>query len=128
MLKPVDNAARETRKLDGLWQFKLAETGAGQAQGWWKASLAQSREVAVPSSYNDLFPEVEVRDHVGDAWYQTTLRVPMGWQGRRTVLRFDAATHRALEAVFDHRIEVHALQDQWVALPKNATVKVPHEH
>jgi iron complex transport system ATP-binding protein len=40
----------------------------------------------------------------------------------------DATTHRALEAVFDHRIEVHALQDQWVALPKNATVKVPHEH
>ena len=30
----------------------------------------------------------------------------------------DAATHRALEAVFDHRIEVHALQGQWVALPR----------
>ena len=40
----------------------------------------------------------------------------------------DATTHRALEAVFDHRIEVHALQGQWVALPKNSAVKVPHEH
>jgi iron complex transport system ATP-binding protein len=30
----------------------------------------------------------------------------------------DPATHRALEAVFDHRIEVHALRGQWVALPK----------
>lgn len=30
----------------------------------------------------------------------------------------DAATHRALEAVFDHRIAVHALQAQWVALPR----------
>ncbi len=29
----------------------------------------------------------------------------------------DPATHRALEAVFDHRIAVHALQGQWVALP-----------
>lgn len=29
----------------------------------------------------------------------------------------DAATHRALEAVFDHRIAVHPLQGQWVALP-----------
>jgi iron complex transport system ATP-binding protein len=28
-----------------------------------------------------------------------------------------AATHRALEAVFDHRIRVHALHRQWVALP-----------
>jgi iron complex transport system ATP-binding protein len=30
----------------------------------------------------------------------------------------DTATHRALEAVFDHRIAIHALGDQWVALPK----------
>ncbi|MBT9550823.1 MAG: ABC transporter ATP-binding protein [Hydrogenophaga sp.] len=30
----------------------------------------------------------------------------------------DPETHRALEAVFDHRIEVHALQGQWVALPR----------
>ena len=30
----------------------------------------------------------------------------------------DAATHRALEEVFDHRIAVHSLAGQWVALPK----------
>ena len=30
----------------------------------------------------------------------------------------DAATHRALEAVFDNRIAVHALAGQWVALPR----------
>ncbi|WP_421955547.1 ABC transporter ATP-binding protein [Polaromonas sp.] len=30
----------------------------------------------------------------------------------------DAATHRALEQVFDHRIGVHDLAGQWVALPK----------
>ncbi|MFZ4480121.1 MAG: ABC transporter ATP-binding protein, partial [Rhodoferax sp.] len=29
----------------------------------------------------------------------------------------DAATHRALEAVFQHRIAIHALGRQWVALP-----------
>ncbi|TXT36670.1 MAG: iron complex transport system ATP-binding protein [Comamonadaceae bacterium] len=29
----------------------------------------------------------------------------------------DAATHRALEAVFDHRITIHPLANQWVALP-----------
>ena len=28
-----------------------------------------------------------------------------------------AVTHRALEAVFDNRIAIHALGDQWVALP-----------
>ena len=30
----------------------------------------------------------------------------------------DGATHRALEAVFDSRIAIHALGDQWVAVPK----------
>ena len=29
----------------------------------------------------------------------------------------DPLTHRALEAVFDRRITIHALGDQWVALP-----------
>ena len=30
----------------------------------------------------------------------------------------ESATHRALEAVFEHRISVHALDGQWVALPR----------
>ena len=30
----------------------------------------------------------------------------------------DPATHRALEAVFDHRIEVHAVAGRWVALTR----------
>ncbi|MDO8778978.1 MAG: ABC transporter ATP-binding protein [Burkholderiaceae bacterium] len=30
----------------------------------------------------------------------------------------DPATHRALEEVFERRIAIHALGDQWVALPK----------
>ena len=39
-------------------------------------------------------------------------------QGRVTdqVACGDAATHRALEAVFDNRIGIHALAGQWVAL------------
>lgn len=30
----------------------------------------------------------------------------------------DPATHRALEAVFDHRIAVHSVAGQWLALPR----------
>ncbi len=30
----------------------------------------------------------------------------------------DVATHRALEAVFDQRVSIHAIGAQWVALPK----------
>ena len=32
----------------------------------------------------------------------------------------DGATHRALEDVFDHRLSIHPLGAQWVALPKAA--------
>jgi iron complex transport system ATP-binding protein len=31
----------------------------------------------------------------------------------------DEATQRAIEAVFDHRIAIHPLAGQWVALPKS---------
>lgn len=33
-----------------------------------------------------------------------------------------ASTHRALERVFDQRIEVHALHGQWVAVPRNRAI------
>lgn len=32
----------------------------------------------------------------------------------------DAQTHAAIEAVFDHRIRIHALDGQWVVLPRPA--------
>jgi beta-glucuronidase len=44
---------------------------------------------------------------VGDAWYQTTVRVPRGWTGQRVVLRFDAATHRAVVWVDDVEVVAH---------------------
>ena len=32
----------------------------------------------------------------------------------------DAATHAAIESVFEHRIRIHALDGQWVVLPRKA--------
>src|SRR5450759_1276397 len=61
----------------------------------------------VPASYNDVFADATVRDHVGDAWYQTTARVPRGWEGQRVVLRFDSATHRAVVWVGDTKVAEH---------------------
>ena len=107
MLAPRETPTRERKSLNGLWHFKLDAAGEGRVDEWWRQPLTGSREVPVPASYNDLFPEAGAHDHVGDAWYQTVARVPERWRGERIVLRFDAATHRAVVWVDDTQVLEH---------------------
>jgi beta-glucuronidase len=96
MLAVRDTPTRQRKSLDGLWRFALDPEGAGRAEGWAHGLPAGAREMPVPASYNDVIPEASVRDHVGEAWYETRVRVPPGWAGERIVLRFGSATHRAV--------------------------------
>jgi beta-glucuronidase len=107
MLRPQDGPTRERKNLNGLWRFRLDPAGEGRADGWWRAPLADARDMPVPASYNDIPADAAVRDHVGDAWYQTVVRVPRGWAGQRIVLRLDAATHRAVVWVGDVEVAAH---------------------
>jgi beta-glucuronidase len=107
MLRPQDNGVRETKRLDGLWDFAVDWDGTGRAAGWWRAPLPDATSMPVPASYNDVLVDRSVHDHVGDVWYQRNVFVPHGWEGQRVVLRFDSATHRATvwvdgEEVADH--------------------------
>ncbi len=70
-MRPRDTATRERKSLGGLWRFALDPDGAGRRERWWERPLPGAREMPVPASYNDLFADAAVRDHVGDAWYQT---------------------------------------------------------
>src|SRR5689334_15515646 len=101
MLRPRETATRERKALDGLWSFALDADGRGRREGWWRQRLAGTREIPVPASYNDLFADAGVQNHVGDVWYQRLVRVPRGWRAERIVLRFDAATHSAVVWVGD---------------------------
>ena len=107
MLRPRDTPTRERRSLNGLWDFALDASDEGRSAGWWTRRLPGARQIPVPASYNDIFPESEVHDHVGDAWYQTTARVPPGWRGERIVLRFDSVTHRAVVWVDETQVAEH---------------------
>lgn len=107
MLRPQDGPTRERKSLNGLWCFRLDPAGEGRAAGWWRRPLTDARDMPVPASYNDIPADAAVRDHVGDAWYQTVVRVPRGWAGQRVVLRFDAATHRAVVWVDDVEVARH---------------------
>jgi beta-glucuronidase len=107
VLRPQDGPTRERKSLNGLWRFRLDPAGEGREAGWFRRPLADARDMPVPASYNDIPADAAVRDHVGDAWYQTVVRVPRGWTGQRVVLRFDAATHRAVVWVDDVEVARH---------------------
>jgi beta-glucuronidase len=95
MLRPIENDARDLKSLTGLWRFAIDTDSRGRHDRWWRGPLQGAREIAVPASYNDLFADNTIRNHVGDAWYQREIRIAAGWAGQRIVVRFDAATHRA---------------------------------
>ncbi|MET8153185.1 beta-glucuronidase [Actinoplanes sp. NPDC049668] len=107
MLRPQDTATRERKLLNGLWRFALDPGGAGRAGRWFTAALRQAREMAVPASYNEVAADARVRDHLGEVWYQTEVRVPRGWAGDRIVLHFESATHRATVWVDDTEVVSH---------------------
>jgi beta-glucuronidase len=107
MLRPQDTATRETKRLDGIWSFRLDPEGVGREQRWYVGPLTDAREMAVPASFNDLTADAAVRDYFGDLWYQRTVRVPRGWAGERVVLYFESATHRATVWVGDEEVVSH---------------------
>jgi beta-glucuronidase len=93
MLRPQSTASRELVSLDGLWNFDLVRNVPKDDQEW-AASLSPKTRVPVPASYNDIFLDPEIRNHVGWAKYQRQVCIPQGWTGRRYFVRCDAATHR----------------------------------
>lgn len=104
MLKPRSTATRELVRLDGLWPFAL-DSQVGETP--WTTTLETSLEAPVPASYNDLFVDTAVRDHVGWVWYQRRVRVPRGWAGERVLVRVDAATHEGRVYVDDTLVAEH---------------------
>ena len=104
MLKPQTSPTRELVSLDGLWAFALASPDVAEP---WAAALDTRLEAPVPASYNDLFTDQGIRDHVGWVWYQRTVRVPRGWAGERVIVRVDAATHEGVVYVDDVKVAEH---------------------
>ena len=107
MLAPRDTLTRERRSMNGLWRFVLDPEGEGRDKRWFDGLPTHAREMPVPASYNDIVPDPALHDHVGEAWYETAIRVPRDWQGQRVVLRFESATHRAEAYVNGRPVVTH---------------------
>src|SRR6476661_8322159 len=104
VLKPRPTTTRELVNLDGLWRFAIADADVREP---WTGTLETELEAPVPASYNDLFTDQKIRDHVGWVWYQRIVRVPRGWAGERVLLRLDAATHEGKVYVDDVLVARH---------------------
>jgi beta-glucuronidase len=107
MLKPQTTATRELLNLDGIWHFKVDFKDEGLERNWAATRLVTDLDIAVPSSFNDLFTDTKIRDHVGWVWYQRDVRVPRGWAGERILVRIDAATHEGKVFVNGKLVAAH---------------------
>lgn len=90
MLYPMTNSFRTAIRLDGIWNFSLVEVDYVPTE-----PLKTFHKVAVPASYNELFPDKAIRDHVGVVCYETTFAVPKTLEKREIRLRIGAAGNRA---------------------------------
>ncbi len=91
-LYPKVTTSRQLFNMNGLWKFKVDKKNEGRNKEWY-LGLEDYRSIAVPSSYNDLFTEANIRDHLGDVWYQKDFYYHNNEQ--RHVLRFSSVTMRA---------------------------------
>ncbi|KAM0723528.1 hypothetical protein Q7P37_000515 [Cladosporium fusiforme] len=106
MLKPQANSTRELVNLDGLWGFALAKEDSQNDQSWTKP-VPKGLEAPVPASYNDIFVDRKIHDHVGWVRYQRQVTVPRGWSGERCFIRVEAATHHGRVYVNDKFVVEH---------------------
>ncbi|XP_066517633.1 beta-glucuronidase [Hoplias malabaricus] len=116
MLYPRDSPSREIRELNGLWSFRAdfsPDRNAGFTQAWYKQPLTETGPVidmAVPSSFNDITQDVELRDFTGWVWYEKEVWVPVRWlqdSETRIVLRVGSAHYYAVVWVNGVKVSVH---------------------
>lgn len=92
MLYPQQNHLRQIIDLSGMWSFLPDLDGKGEMEGW-QNGLSDSRVIAVPSSWNE--QHSDLRDYLGDSWYQTQFDLPLDWQNRHIFLRFGSVNYLA---------------------------------
>ncbi|OBT78442.1 hypothetical protein VF21_00940 [Pseudogymnoascus sp. 05NY08] len=106
MLKPQRTLSRDLVNLDGLWKFSVATSANSTAQPW-TGPLVTDLECPVPASYNDIFVDLDIHNHVGWVYYQRDVIVPKGWSGEKYFVRAESATHEGQIYVNDRLVAHH---------------------
>lgn len=96
MLYPVMSETRQVIDLSGIWKFKLdMNDELNEEVALTPIGFNESYQIAVPSSYNDLFEMRKIREHVGWVWYEKEIILPRKILEERLILRFASVTHKA---------------------------------
>lgn len=93
MLFPQFNEKREVMDLSGIWRFKVDKNNCGYEEKWYQQPLVDTIMMPVPASYNDLTQDPEIRDHIGDVWYEREFYIAKSWENKRVVLRLSGVAH-----------------------------------
>ncbi|KFO33082.1 Beta-glucuronidase [Fukomys damarensis] len=127
MLYPRESPSRERKELDGLWSFR-ADFSASRSHGfeeqWYQRPLRESGptlDMPVPSSFNDVGQDGQLRSFVGWVWYEREVILPDRWtQDLRTrvVLRIGSAHYYAIVWVNG----VHVAEHEGGHLPFEADI------
>lgn len=95
VLYPKITNTRSLISLCGIWNFKADFNEQGYDEKWFEKGLRNYQPMPVPASYNDITVEKELRDFVGDAWYEKEIIVPNEWKDKNIFVRVGSASHNS---------------------------------
>ena len=78
--------------LNGQWTCELDFGKTGDQRGW-KNSKALSRKITVPFCPESSLSGIGYTDFIPCVWYQRTISIPAGWEGKRILLQFGAVDY-----------------------------------
>ncbi|CEF66155.1 Glycoside hydrolase, family 2 and Glycoside hydrolase, family 2, immunoglobulin-like beta-sandwich domain and Glycoside hydrolase, family 2, TIM barrel domain and Glycosyl hydrolases family 2, sugar binding domain and Galactose-binding domain-like and Glycoside hydrolase, catalytic domain and Glycoside hydrolase, family 2/20, immunoglobulin-like beta-sandwich domain and Glycoside hydrolase, superfamily domain-containing protein [Strongyloides ratti] len=113
ILFPQKNQVRSYDLLDGLWTFVKEpknSIGYGFINKWYKLNLklfSNSSVMPVPSAYNDINEDQNLRDHVGWVWYQKEYIVTNDDCNKRFFLRFGSVNYNAVVFLNNEHVMSH---------------------
>lgn len=88
MLYPQLTKTRSLYDLNGVWKFILGDHDP-------QKDLGTDRVMVVPTSFNDVSVDKDIRNYIGDFWYERTVAIPPIAADQELVLRFGSVTHSA---------------------------------
>ncbi|XP_064612321.1 beta-glucuronidase-like isoform X2 [Liolophura sinensis] len=113
MLYPRESESRQINELNGMWDFRAdmsPSRNMGFDKQWFAGRLRQSGPVIpmpVPSSFNDITQDKQLRDFVGWVWYDREFFVSSDWMNKRVVLRIDSAHYNTIVWINSKQVMSH---------------------